>query len=97
MNNTKLIKELKHSYLVRCKFWGICSQTDCDHYAKHNAGRSCKYKSPVKFCKIIGGFVYDIALSGSDSDYECDPNLAFKARRERAQSADQMPWKTSMR
>jgi len=85
MNNTKLIKDLKHSYLVRCKFWGVCGRVDCDHYAQHNTRKCCKYKSPVKFCKATGGFVHDIPLGDIDSDYECDPNLAFKAQRERAQ------------
>ena len=28
------------------------------------------------------GFVYDIPLGDTDPDFECDPNLAFKAKRD---------------
>jgi hypothetical protein len=83
MNNSKLIRKLKDSYLVRCKQWVVCGSEECLHYAPHNADiHRCMLLSPVKFCRRLRGFVHDIPIHETDSNYQCNPNLAFKAKRD---------------
>jgi hypothetical protein len=82
MNSKKLIKELKNSWRVRCKYWSTCSNSSCGHYEPHTSWQSCLYNNPVKYCMGAGGFVYDIPYTGNYAEDECDPNLAFKAKRD---------------
>jgi len=81
MNNRKLIRKLTGSYLIRCKYWVVCGREHCMHYEPHTpVANHCILMSPVKYCGAVGGFVHDIPLSEIDSNYQCDPNLAFKAK-----------------
>jgi hypothetical protein len=83
MNSNKLIKELKNTWEVRCKYWSVCNTENCDHYAPHHPhGETCLYNSPVKYCPEVRGFVHDVLYNGSYAEDECDPNLAFKAKRD---------------
>ena len=84
MNSNKLIKELKNSWQIRCKYWSVCSTENCDHYAPHHPHSiTCLYNSPVKYCPEVNGFVHDVPYhQGSYAEDECDPNLAFKAKRD---------------
>jgi len=82
MNNLKLIRSIQESYLVRCICWNTCAVPNCYHHEPHTAGISCKYNSPVKFCKAVQGFVHDLPISQLQENYECDPNLAFRAQKE---------------
>jgi len=83
MNNIKLIRELKHSWQVRCKYWSVCPFNHCDHHEPHHArNETCLYSSPVKYCAKVEGFVYDVPYTGDYAEDECDPNLAFKAKRD---------------
>ena len=92
MNNLKLISDLIDSYRVRCRYWSTCSATNCDHHGPHSAMRQCKYHSPVKYCRMKKGFVYDVPYIGNAyADDECDPNLAFKAKRD-AERREESPY-----
>ena len=82
MNNFRLMKRLKGSYLVRCKYWVVCNSKHCDHYDPHNVRECCMMLSPVKYCRVVKGFVHDIPIEDIDSNYQSNPNLAFKAKRE---------------
>ncbi len=83
MNNFTLIRKLNNTNLCRCRFWVICDVETCYHYEPHHPDRDrCIFLSPVKYCGVIGGFVHDIPMTEIDSNYECDPNLAFKAKRD---------------
>lgn len=78
-----MIKRIELGDLVRCKFWLTCNAKDCFHQKAHRAERaSCFSPTPVHYCEEAEGFVYDIDVSDSNPIYDCDPNLAFKARRE---------------
>jgi len=92
MNNKKLIKELGESWKIRCKYWTTCSANHCDHYEPHYpTSEACKYNSPVKYCEKAKGFVYDVPYTGSYAEDECDPNLAFKAKRDAQHREGGMP------
>ena len=83
MNNFALIRKLSNTNLCRCKFWVICDGSDCHHYEPHHPSREgCTLLSPVKYCSRVRGFVHDIPMADIDSNYDCDPNLAFKAKRD---------------
>lgn len=84
MNNLRLIRSLKDATLVRCKYWSTCGREECIHYEPHGAYQfECVYNSPVKYCMKARGFVYDIPYHhGAYAEDECDPNLAFKAKRD---------------
>lgn len=73
-------KHISHGDLVRCKFWVVCSANHCTHYEVHAAGNSCCALQPVKYCEHVKGFVHDVFITDIDSNYQCDPNLAFKAK-----------------
>ena len=60
---------------MRCKYWVVCTANHCVHHEVHGAHNSCNALQPVKYCGHVKGFVTEI-----DSNYECDPNLAFKAK-----------------
>lgn len=68
--------------LVRCRFWAACGSQMCDHHDVHHAHSGCYILQTVKYCCIVGGFVHDVSVSELDSNYECDPNLVFKAKRD---------------
>jgi len=76
------MKSIHRDELVRCKYWVVCSNHDCDHFEIHQAGDSCIALQPIKYCRKMKGFVHDVHISQIDSNYECDPNLAFKAMRD---------------
>ena len=84
MNNRKLIKGLKSAWQVRCKFWTTCGADNCDHHSPHHVrNEACAFFSPVKYCPKAKGFVHDVPYTeGAYADDECDPNLAFKAKRD---------------
>jgi len=91
MNNMRLIRTLKNAgYLskntgyLRCKYWSTCGRKECIHYEPHTAyTHDCIYNSPVKYCARARGFVHDVPyVKGMYADDECDPNLAFKAKRD---------------
>lgn len=83
MKNAELIRKVEGSYLVRCKYWVVCDAKQCRHYEPHRPDKyHCVFLSPVKYCGRAKGFVHDIPLSEIDSNYQCDPNLAFKAKRD---------------
>lgn len=78
-----MIKKIELGDLIRCKFWLTCGEKDCRHHGIHRAEeRMCFHPTPVHYCEACEGFVYDIHVSDMSSSYDCDPNLAFKARRE---------------
>ena len=76
------MKSIHRDELVRCKYWVVCSNHDCDHFEIHQADDSCIVLQPIKYCRRMKGFVHDVHISQIDSNYECDPNLAFKAMRD---------------
>jgi hypothetical protein len=81
----KLYRALLNSYKCRCKFWATCDAKHCFHYEPHTAHSDllCIDGNPVKYCTRARGFVYDIPYTdGAYDEDECDPNLAFKARRD---------------
>jgi hypothetical protein len=81
MGRPNLRKRLGNTSLARCKYWAVCSRDDCYHHEPHSPGRkTCQFENPVKYCRAARGFVCDVPLSEMDSNYECDPNLAFKAK-----------------
>ena len=83
MKSAELIRKLNKSYLLRCKFWTTCGMKDCLHYEPHREkSMSCISFHPVKYCKAARGFVHDVPLRETNPDYECDPNLSFKAKRD---------------
>jgi len=84
MNNIKLVRALKNVEYVRCKYWSTCGREECRHYEPHYADAySCIYNSPVKYCWRVRGFVHDVPyVKGAYAEDECDPNLAFKAKRD---------------
>jgi len=85
MNDRKLMKELLSSHhKLRCKYWGTCDAEHCVHHGPHYAvNRSCIFNSPVKYCSHMHGFVHDAPYTeGAYANDECDPNLAFKAKRD---------------
>lgn len=85
MNSMKLARELlSGDHRVRCKYWGTCDADHCVHHSPHYpANRSCVFNSPVKYCGHMHGFVHDVPyIGGAYANDECDPNLAFKAKRD---------------
>lgn len=84
MNNMKLIRALRDIGHVRCKYWSTCGREECNHYEPHYPSKlECIYNSPVKYCMKAEGFVYCVPyVSGAYANDECDPNLAFKAKRD---------------
>ena len=88
MNNKALIKKLRrHSNYgdhLRCRYWITCSAKTCFHHEPHfPSAKQCLYDSPVKYCQRVRGFVHDMVYThGSYNEDECDPNLAFKAKRD---------------
>ena len=93
MNNKKLIKKLKNSVGVRCKFWAACGAQSCEHYEPHSTHPlQCVIFSPVKYCRIVKGFVHDVPIHELDSNYMCDPNLAFKAKQDYEKRKGDLPF-----
>ena len=84
MNHMKLIKTLKDADLLRCKYWSTCGREECNHYEPHHGDAyRCIYNSPIKYCWRVDGFVHDVPyIEGAYAEDECDPNLAFKAKRD---------------
>ena len=83
ISSHKLRKKLMH-HVCRCKFWAACNMEHCSHHQPHSPSEICVLLSPVKYCREVKGFVYDVPIgeAGYNSDSDCDPNLAFKAKRE---------------
>ena len=81
VSSIELRTKLRDTYLCRCRFWVICNEDNCYHYEPHDPSRDrCILMNPVKWCRRIRGFVHCIPINEIDSNYECDPNLAFKAK-----------------
>lgn len=75
--------DLRKFTLCRCKYWVVCNEEHCYHYEPHAPNnKRCVFFNPVKYCSRVKGFVYCTAITGMDDNYECDPNLAFKAKRD---------------
>jgi hypothetical protein len=67
------------------------------HYEPHAVSTDrCVAMSPVKYCTTVKGFVHDIPISEIDSNYQCDPNLAFKAKRD-ADNRREKEYKSAMK
>jgi hypothetical protein len=81
----KLRQRLTNAYLVRCRNWGMCGQKSCEHYEPHRTAPYCA-KNPYQYCECMKAFVHDIPIEETD-DGDCDPNLAFKAKRESGEKA----------
>lgn len=58
------------------------------HHDVHHAHSGCYIFQAVKFCGKVRGFVFDLPISELDSNYECDPNIAFKVKREAKRRED---------
>lgn len=83
VSSSELREKLKNTHLCRCKWWVTCGVENCDHYEPHPVHvQKCMLLNPVKYCKQIKGFVHCVPMGDIDSNYECNPNLAFKAKRD---------------
>jgi len=90
MKTLSIARRINGAYLVRCKYFAHCCHEDCLHHDPHRPStNSCVMHSPVKYCRQARGFVHDVPASDIDSMYECDPNLAFKAKRKADQQVQE--------